>query len=79
MKVGTGIGAALVGWTLSFGRFDPALAVQDTQAMNAIIFLYLYLPLVIYVLCGIVLWFYKLDKQLPQILSDLKERHLGGM
>ncbi|MDR3276073.1 MAG: MFS transporter, partial [Treponema sp.] len=80
-KVGTGLGAAALGWSLAIGNFNPALNVQAAPAMTAIMFVFVYLPLILYCLSSVVLLFYKLDKQLPQILSDLKERHLkaGGV
>ncbi|MDR3336283.1 MAG: glycoside-pentoside-hexuronide (GPH):cation symporter [Treponema sp.] len=75
-KVGTGLGAGALGWSLAFGNFDAALDVQDTPAKTAILFVFVYLPLILYCLSSVILLFYKLDKQLPQILIDLKERHL---
>jgi GPH family glycoside/pentoside/hexuronide:cation symporter len=74
-KVGTGLSAAILGWALAFGGFDAALAVQGKGAMNAILFVFLILPLIGTILSTILMWMYKLDKELPKILADLNERH----
>jgi GPH family glycoside/pentoside/hexuronide:cation symporter len=74
-KVGTGLGAAILGWALACGGFDAALAVQGEGAMNAILFVFIYLPLILTIISTVLMWMYKLDKQLPGILSDLNERH----
>jgi GPH family glycoside/pentoside/hexuronide:cation symporter len=75
IKVGTGLGAASLGWALAFGNFDAASAVQGQATLNAILAVFIILPIILNVLCMLVLSQYKLDKELPQILADLKERH----
>jgi GPH family glycoside/pentoside/hexuronide:cation symporter len=74
-KVGTGLGAASLGWALSAGGFNAANAVQDKPAMTAILSILVYLPMVVSVISFILLWFYKLDKELPGILAELKTKH----
>jgi GPH family glycoside/pentoside/hexuronide:cation symporter len=74
-KLGTGLGAAALGWSLAFGKFNAALDIQEAPAMGYIRFVFIFLPLILYILGAVVLFFYDLDKQLPQILADLKERH----
>jgi GPH family glycoside/pentoside/hexuronide:cation symporter len=75
IKVGTGLGAASVGWALALGGFDAAAAVQSRSTMTAILVVFICLPIVLSSLAMLVMWQYKLDKEIPHILADLKERH----
>ena len=40
VKLGGGIGSAIVGWLLAWGNFDGTAAVQPTSAVNVIFFMY---------------------------------------
>jgi len=73
-KVGAGLGAAILGWSLYFGKYNSELAVQPNSAMNAIIAGFIFIPLVLQI--GNVLLYsqYKLDKIHPQIMEDLAKR-----
>lgn len=73
-KIGTGLGAASVGWILSFGGYVGGQAIQSDSAIFAINALFLYLPIITFVLLVILLLFYKLDDEYPQIIKDLRER-----
>ncbi len=74
-KVGSGVGAAIVGWALAAGLYDPALgAAQAEPASRAILFCFALVPVIIDVIAIIVLSFYDLDKKLPQIRAELAER-----
>ncbi|WP_100372019.1 MFS transporter [Bacillus sp. FJAT-45037] len=74
MKVGTGIGGALIGWLLGFGGYVGAAAVQTELAITMIITLNIYLPLALCLLQVLLMWMYKLDRQYPIILAELKQR-----
>ncbi len=74
MKVGTGLGSALVGWGLAFGQYDASLAVQSESALRVIKFLYAGLPILGLVLAMIFLGFSNIDKIHPQIERDLNQR-----
>jgi GPH family glycoside/pentoside/hexuronide:cation symporter len=74
-KVGTGVGAAILGWTLAFGGFNAAAEVQEKPAMTAILFVLIYLPLILYGISTLLYVLYKLDKELPGIRADLNQRH----
>lgn len=73
-KIGSGLGAALLGWCLAWGGFKAEAAVQSSGAMTAILVVFTIVPLVAAVLAFILNLFYDLDKKMPQILSDLKQR-----
>lgn len=74
-KIGVGLGGALLGWILAWGGYHGGATVQSTSAIFAINCLFLYLPLVTYVLQAALLLFYKLDKIYPQIEKDLLEKN----
>ncbi|GAE34743.1 MFS transporter [Halalkalibacter akibai] len=73
-KVGMGLGAAMMGWALSFGGYVGGVAEQSASANATLIALFVYIPLVFSVIQIIFLYFYKLDKEYPQILKELQER-----
>lgn len=73
-KLGTGLGAALVGWVLGLGGYIGGAVVQTTSAQFAVKSLFLYVPLVLLVLQLILLWAYKLDQEYPTIIAELQQR-----
>lgn len=75
-KFGAGLGSALVGGVLAMGAYDGALSVQPDTALMAIKVLYLILPIAVALIQLLLMIPYKLDKEYPQIIKDLKEREL---
>ena len=73
-KLGLGIGQVVLGALLAFGGYDGAAAVQSESAKSAISFIYNWLPVALIVVTFIIMLFYKLDKEMPQIQKDLEER-----
>lgn len=73
-KVGSGLGAALIGWMLSGGGYVADQAVQSSSSLFAIKFGYIYLHAILAVGICILLCFYRLDKLYPQIVEELKQR-----
>ncbi len=73
-KLGLGIGQVALGWILAFGGYDGAAQVQSESAKAAITFLYNWLPVIMIVVCIVVIMFYKLDKDMPKIQEELKQR-----
>ncbi|WP_160149129.1 MFS transporter [Mammaliicoccus fleurettii] len=73
-KVGTGIGAASVGWILSFGGYIGGKSIQSDSAIFAINSLFLYLPILTFIILAIILFFYNMDKIYPEIIKDLQKR-----
>jgi GPH family glycoside/pentoside/hexuronide:cation symporter len=76
MKVGTGVGAALVGWVLAWGGYDASLAQQGAGAIFAMKALYIYIPLALFIIGTIILYFTNIDKIYPVIAKDLAERRI---
>lgn len=73
-KFGAGIGSALIGMVLAMGSYDGTLAVQPESAITAIMVLYLILPIVVVIIQLVIMIPYKLDKEYPMIIEELKER-----
>jgi len=73
-KVGGGLGAAMIGWILAAGGYVGSAQVQSASAIFAIKSLYIYLPIIITGIQIAILFLYKLDKEYPSILQELKER-----
>ncbi|MGL6106002.1 MFS transporter [Romboutsia sp.] len=71
-KVGNGIGSAILGAVLSLGGYIGTAAVQSESAIVAIKVCFVYLPIIITILQIIIMSFYKLDKEYPTILEELK-------
>lgn len=74
MKVGTGLGTAFVGWGLAFGKYDAALAVQGSGVITMIKVLYIYIPMISFVILIFCLKFIDIDKIYPRMIKDLEER-----
>lgn len=70
-KVGVGLGSAAIGWLLGWAGYNGELTAQSTQAMDAIGFLYVWMPFFLFIPLAVFLFFYKLDKQMPQIRENL--------
>lgn len=73
-KIGSGLGAAMIGWFLALGKYDGTLAVQSQSAINMILFICVYLPAILLVVMYLIFRKYDLDKQYPQIVKELEER-----
>ena len=74
-KVGNGLATASLGWALAIGSIDASLAVQAAPALNSIKFVFTVLPMIASILAVVLNLIYDLDKKMPQILHDLKERN----
>lgn len=76
-KCGAGFGGALGGWLLAAGGYDAAAAMQGPEAINAILAVSFYAPLVTTALMGVLVWFIRVEKYTPEIHAHLS-RHLGA-
>jgi len=79
-NVGNGLGVAIVALALSFGGyvamdvFHTGPTGQTESALSAIKFVFIWLPIILNTAMAILLLFYKLDKEYPTILEELKTR-----
>ncbi|KEJ00593.1 sodium:melibiose symporter [Clostridium botulinum A2B7 92] len=76
LKIGIGLGTAIVGWLLAFSNYNGSSKVQTDTAINAINILFIWLPMILSGVQIILLKFYKLDKIYPNIISDLEKRKI---
>jgi len=79
-NVGNGLGVAIVSLALSMGGyvarevFHTGPTDQSASALGAISFVFIWLPIIINLAMAAILVFYKLDKEYPTILEELKAR-----
>jgi len=73
-KVGSGVGTALLGFALSATGYDGLAATQTASAISCIRFIFIVVPIVLYVALLILMHFYDLDERLPIIKSELEQR-----
>ena len=74
VKLGGGIGSAVVGWLLAAGGFDGQAAVQSASAVNMIFFMYAVLPLAFGVVMAILVYLMKVEKA----NKEWDAKHLKG-
>lgn len=76
-KIGTAIGVGLIGVLMGMTGYDGSLSVQPDSANTMIIMLFSVIPAGFCLVQLILLKVYDLDKLLPQIRSELKQRREG--
>lgn len=64
-----------MGWILAAGGFDAAKAMQSAGAQSAISFCYNWIPVICVALCSVLMLFYRLDKELPVIRTEMAKRN----
>lgn len=74
LKIGIGLGSAMVGWGLAFGNYVGGQAVQSASALEAIKALYTYVPFGFTVIGLIALLNANLDKIYPKMQEELAKR-----
>lgn len=80
-KIGTGITSALLTSMLTASGYitsTGASVVQPQTAIDTILNIYKYGPIIIWAIAVIILIFYKLDDRMPGIMKDLSEREAKG-
>ena len=75
---GAGLGTALVGWVLAAGAYNGAAEVQVASALSAEVLLMLWLPLLVTIGLGIIVFFLNIDKNLSRIQADLAARRVDA-
>lgn len=73
-KIGSGLGAAMIGWILAFGQYDGTLALQPDSSILSILILTVYLPFVLLLAIYVIMYKYDLDLHYPQIVKELEIR-----
>lgn len=73
-KIGSGIGASLIGWLLAAAGYNAALEVQPASVDTAIFAFGIYIPLALFVIMFILLLKNDLEKRYPEIVAELQNR-----
>ena len=76
-KVGSGLGAAALGWILAFFGFVSKSGTQPELAIEGIRIIFLYVPLLIFGAMIVLLCFYRLDKIYDQVIEELTLRTMN--
>lgn len=74
-KVGQGLAVGLIGLVMGLTGYDGLAEVQTASASNAIVFLYNYLPLILFGAMLVLSLMYKVDSIRPQMNADLAKKH----
>ena len=80
-KVGSGVAAAIITTLLSIAGYISSSAdgsVRPGSALQMIIDIYKFGPIIVWVIVIVVLAFYQLDKKYPKIVTELAEREAKG-
>lgn len=73
-KVSSACASAIVAGLLAWGSYDGTAAVQTSQAITAISFAFIGLPVIANIVSIIIMLFYDLDKNYDQMEEELKDR-----
>ncbi|MPM78311.1 Isoprimeverose transporter [bioreactor metagenome] len=77
MKIGGGLGTAIIGWALALGGLDATQAVQGAGVERAIMVTFIWLPLVFMAVALMCFIAYRLDQKYSGYLSDLSMGKYG--
>ncbi len=76
-KLGTGFGAAVLGWALKFGNYDGTAGVQSAETQGVIIALAIGMPILIMAISFVAMLFWNLekhDREVAAYLSSVAEK-----
>lgn len=74
VKIGNGLGVALVGWVLAAGLYDGSAVAQPASAIQSILAISIWIPGIVLVGMYLLMRMYDLDAHYPQIIKDLEQR-----
>ena len=74
VKLGTGLGSAIVAWALAIGHYDGSLAVQASSAINAMIITFAVVPAVIYFIGAILTYFWDIEKYQVEVQAFMAKQ-----
>ena len=73
-KLGSGLGAAILGWMLAFGNYVGGAAVQAESAIRAIIFTAAGIPLIVNIIAIVLFLFWDIEKYGPEVKAYLEKK-----
>lgn len=75
MKLGTGIGSAILGWLLAWGGYSGTFVTQPETAITAMIIIAVVVPILVNLVAFILLLFWNLEKYQPEVVKFIKEQN----
>lgn len=73
-KIGNGVGSALLGIIIELGGYVGEASVQTSSALLSIRLCFIWIPILVFAICFIILRFYHLDTEFDGIIKDLHAR-----
>lgn len=73
-KVGSGIGGSLIGWMLQAAGYKASLEIQPSSVNTAIIGFSIYIPLALFVILGILMYKYDLEKDYGKFVEEVNAK-----
>ncbi len=77
MTLGMGVGQSLFNLLLNLGHYDADLPEQLMSAKWSIIGADIIVPMVFGAFCCLIMFFFKIEKQMPEIAAEIKRRNGG--
>lgn len=71
LKIGGGIGTAIVGWLLAYSGFDGSLSVQSQSCIDMLHIMYLWIPMVINIIIAILLMRLDVEKENERLRANV--------
>ena len=78
VKLGTGLGGAVVAWALAVGHYDANLAVQPASATTAMIVTLCVIPAVLYIIGAVLMSYWDLEKYQDEIQAFMEKTRAAG-
>lgn len=75
VKIGGGFGSAVVGWVLAAGGYSAAETALSDSATQSILALYVYLPVVMTLVAGVIVYFFRIERHRPEVDAYLARRN----
>lgn len=78
-KLGSGLGAVILGSALAIGGYDPLASAQSASALSAIIFVMFGVPLIMFVICFVLVRLWDLEKYEAAVTQYMEGQRSEGM
>ncbi len=73
-KIGSGLGASLIGWILAIAGYDATLSVAPASTKMAIFTFAIIIPLIMFTVMLLLVWQFDLEKKLPEMKEEIAKR-----
>lgn len=73
-KIGSGIGASLVGWCLAFAAYDASATIVTPEVKQAVFTFGIYIPLILFIIMYAITLMFDLEAKLPAMREEIEAR-----